>query len=649
MTTESTKKIIIKEHYELKTKLKEDHTGIIYDGWDSQAKKAVQIKRYRPELLTLPLVEKLQEAVYRLSVVNHLAFPAVLDCTLEKKNFFVIQEPLVEEETIGEILSKLKSFTVDSALSAIKQTAQALSYLHQKKICHGNLDLENICIMKDGSIKIKNTLLDAIIQHARLKKDQILGSPAALAPEQLRGEPTKPQSDIWALSILFYRLLTGETPFKESKNKNQLLQNIAASPIRPTLRNPKIPKYIEDLILKSIQNDPKLRPRSMLEFLSQLESKKVTIKLKDLGSKKKMEQQPLNPEQRPPQKPAAARPIPAAKPQPKPAQPKKHFWEPLLHKTKQVMHPEAKKKLKTLPKQLPKQIKNMADKFDAMMEERKTRPPLFRKPQTFFHKFLVYGTIVIAVGIIIALSQSLFIGYFTSIPEIKVPDLKGLPLEEARDDLENMGLKSRVVSELINSSVPLDHIISQNPDPGRVVKKDRVIKLFVSKGVGEAKVPELIGRAIDQATAILSRNGLGLEVTKFVYSAEIQKNYIMKQNPEPEVIVQKNTTINVTASHGFPTALNLKDKSPYNCVVEATLFVPNDWAAQKIKLNLSDSRGTRTVFDRTLQPGDKRRVQLISEDTALVEIFYNDELALKQSFLELGDLSPEKKEEERSN
>ncbi|MBU0580012.1 MAG: PASTA domain-containing protein [Candidatus Margulisbacteria bacterium] len=645
------KQIIIKGRYQLKEKLKEELISSVYRGWDIKDKKEIFIKRLRPELISLPLIEKIQESLYRLAVIKKEAIITPSDCSLERKNFFLIEEALPEEETIADILNKLKSFTLDSALFVIKQTAQAIAYLHQKKICHGNLNISNIIILKDGSIRIKNTLIEAIIQHAQLKNGKILTHPAALAPEQLKGEPTKPQSDLWALGILTYKLLTGDTPYKESNAKHQMLQNITR-PVLPTLRNPKIPKYIEDLILKTIQVDPLLRPSSVLEFLSQLESRNVTIKLKDLELKRKMEENkkvkipgssfspkenfgatkkaPL-PKQERTRNPVASR--------------KDSFWAPLFKKTKQVISPETKKRLKEMPQRFPEKIKTMANKFDQIIESRKAQPPLFNKPQSFWQKVLFYGTIFIAIGITIALLQSLIIGYFTSIPEISVPDLTGLPLEEAKDILESKGLKGRVVSELINSSVPMDHIISQKPDPERIVKKDRVIKLFVSKGVGESKVPELIGRALDQAKTVLARNGLGLEVTQYVYNAAVQKNYILKQNPDPEVIVEKNTSVNVIVSNGFPVALNLKDKSQYNCVVEAMVFIPNDWKKYKVKVNLSDSRGTRTVFNQELIPGEKKRIQLISEDTALVEIYYDDELALKQSFLELSDLMEEKKEQ----
>lgn len=639
MVTQEKKQTILKNRYQLGKKIRVETTGEIYSGWDIQTKKEIQIKRIFPQLLSLALVEKIQESLYRLATIKHDSLLIPFDCSLEKKNFFLIQEPIKEDETIADILNKIKSFTRESAIFTVKQVAQALAYLHQKKICHGNLNPANISILKNGNILIKNCLIDAIIQHAQLKKDKLLAAPTCQAPEQLQGKPTKPQSDIWALGSLFYKLLTGDTPYKESSQQNEMLRNLAEQPVKPTLRNPKIPKYLEDLILKSIQSQGNSRQNSMLEFLTELESKKVPIKLKDLELKKKQNQsytyqkrQNVSPVKRDYMVKKQAFEKQKNK---KPIAKKPGFLTRLFSKKEMISTKQIQGKIRKVSQQVPSRIKSMADKFDQLIEAKKTQPPLFKKPKTFSQKLFLYGTLIIALGIIVALTQSLFIGYFTSIPEIKVPDLHNLPLEEAQDILENNGLKGKVVSELMNSSVPLDHIVSQKPEAGRIVKKDRIIKLFISKGVGEAKVPEIVGRAVDQATSILNRGGLGLEISKYVYNTNIQKNYIIKQNPERDVIVQKNTSVNAIVSNGYPTALKLKDKSKDNYVVEAMLFVPNDWKTQQIKVTLSDSRGTRTVFNQKVLTGQKRRIQLVSEDTALVEVFYNDELALKQSFQEL--------------
>jgi serine/threonine protein kinase len=622
--------IIIKNRYQLGAKIKEETTGTLYRGVDLTTKKEVSIKRYRPQLLSLPLVEKLQESCFRLAAVNHPALLIPSDNSLERKNFFIVQELVEDEETVADVLRKLRSFTVESSLLTIKELAPALSYLHRKKICHGNLTPADICILKDGSLLIKNTLLDAVISHAAVKKGVLLPFPGFKAPEQLQDEPTRPQSDIWAVGVLLYVLLTGETPFKESHDRAEMLHNLSAKPVLPTLRNPKIPKYLEDLILACLRISPEQRPSSLADFLEQLESKKVKVRLSDITAPK--------------QRKVVKAPTTAPLKVPIAAQFKKGlkhttgFINNVYQKTRAtVMTPELEATIQAAPEHLPRRIRTMADRFEEMMEERKKKPGLFRKPKTTTQKVLVYGTVVFAVGIITALSQTLFLGYFTSIPEIDLPDLRNLPMQQAFDILESKGLKGKVVGELTNSTVPVDHVISQKPEAGRVVKKDRIINLYVSKGVGETKVPEVTGHDLDQAKALFSRNNLGLEVIQSVYSASVQKNYVIKQNPEADVVVQKNTTVNIIVSNGYPVTLTLKDRSPQNCIVDAVLMVPADWPAQKVKLLLTDSRGTRTVVDQTFLPEQQKKVQLVAEDTALVEVYYNDQIALKQSFAELQD------------
>ena len=634
--------IILKNRYKLGAKIKEELTGTLYTGVDLSTDQEVEIKRFRPELLSLSLVEKLQESLYRLAAVKHPAILIPADNTFERKNFFVIQAPVENEETINDILKKLRSFTAESALLTTKEVIAVVSYLHRKKICHGSINPADICIAKDGSILIKNTLLDAVIRHAALQKGKALLYSSFSAPEQLSLQPTKPQSDVWAIGVLLYLLLTGETPFKESASRDEALRNLSAKPVLPTLRNPKVPKYCEDILMLCLRPEAEKRPATPGDLLNQLESKKARIHLNDFEviDKRSVAAPKVT---APAAKAAAAPRIQQAQPMvQRGLKQTAGFLTDVYHKTREtVLTPELQETLQALPQALPRKIKTMADRFDELMDERKKKPGLFGRPKTLLQKVFVYGTIIFAIGVVTALSQSLFLGYFTSIPEIELPDLHGLPVQQAYEILESKGLKAQTAGELINATVPVDHIISQKPEAGRVVKKDRIINLYVSKGVGETKVPEVIGRDVDQARTLLSRKNLGLDIIKSVYSSTVQKNYVIKQTPEPDVVIQKGTTVNVVASSGFPVTLTLKDRSPQNCIVDAYVFVPEDWAAQKVKVLLSDSRGSRTVIDQTFAPGQGKTLQLVSEETALVEVYYNDDLALKQSFVELQDSKPE--------
>ncbi len=644
--------IILKNRYQLGAKLKTELTGTIYAAVDLTTKQEVEIKRFTPALLSLPLVEKLQESLYRLASVKHPGLLIPTDSMFERKNFFTVQEPVSGEETVSDILSKIKAFNTDSALFTIKEVITALSYLHKKKICHGDVNPANICIMQDGSIVVKNTLLDAVINHAAIQKGHVLSYGSFKAPEQLQGLATRPQSDIWAAGALLYVLLTGESPFKDHARREDMLRELSVKPVLPTLRNPKVAKYIEDILMLCLRPDASKRPASTGDLLSQLESRTAHIHLNDFetlsresvarGKKPTLAPQ-RQPQVRLPQKQQVYASVRQN------LNKTGEFLTEVYQKTRDtVMTPELEETLQELPQALPRKIKTMAEKFDELIDGRKKRPGLFGRPKTTVQKVLVYGTMIFAVGIVAALSQTLFLGYFSSIPEIELPDLRNMPIQQAYEVLENKGLKGQTAGTLINAAVPVDHVISQKPDPGRIVKKDRIVSLYVSKGVGETKVPEVIGRDIDQARTLFARNSLGLEVIKTVYSSTVQKNFIIKQTPEPDVVIQKGTTVNVVASSGFPVTLTLKDRSAQNCMVDAYVFVPVDWKEQKVKLLLSDSRGTRTVIDQAFAPGQGRSVQLVSEETALIEVYYNDELALKQSFVELQD-EKAKEEEQKAN
>ena len=160
--------------------------------------------------------------------------------------------------------------------------------------------------------------------------------------------------------------------------------------------------------------------------------------------------------------------------------------------------------------------------------------------------------IVIPAIMVIIVSPLLFgffyIFYFTSLPEVTVPELKGLSLEEAQDKLREVRLRARHAGDVFETSVAQGHVVSQRPEAGRKVKVGRVVSLLTSSEKRKTTVPNLLGRSVEQARAVLSAKGLELGDLSLDLAPEMDAGIVLAQIPLPGEETDMGLAVDVTVS-----------------------------------------------------------------------------------------------------
>jgi len=144
----------------------------------------------------------------------------------------------------------------------------------------------------------------------------------------------------------------------------------------------------------------------------------------------------------------------------------------------------------------------------------------------------------------------LFINYlilrYTTLPEVKVPDLTGLSSEEAIPYLEKSGLKWKIAGEVYDRILSEGSIVSQKPEGGRKVKAGREIRLVLSSRVKKVIVPNFIGRPVSQVEVVLKELGLRLGEKLEEPSLEYEVGTVISQSPSPETEVEGRTPVDLT-------------------------------------------------------------------------------------------------------
>ncbi|HKI78582.1 MAG TPA: protein kinase [Ignavibacteriaceae bacterium] len=269
-------------HYKIIDKIGEGGMGVVYKAQDTKLDRFVAIKFLPPQMAASEENKaRFSREAKSAAALSHPNILSVYEIDEENDSLFIVME-FVDGDTLKSHISKITSGTgvkVDQAIEWIEQISQGLKSAHDMDIIHRDIKTENVMINKDNRLKIMDFGLAKLKSSVGVTKTKSsLGTLSYMAPEQVHGDPADHRSDIWALGVVFYEILTGELPFK-SEHEAALLYLISSEqPLSPNLLNKKVPHQLDSLINKMLEKDREKRFQNMDEFLNTFNSVKEDIK-----------------------------------------------------------------------------------------------------------------------------------------------------------------------------------------------------------------------------------------------------------------------------------------------------------------------------------------------------------------------------------
>ncbi|MEO2442411.1 serine/threonine protein kinase IreK [Enterococcus faecalis] len=424
-----------------------------------------------------------------------------------------------------------------------QQILSAVAMAHEHRIIHRDLKPQNILIDEHGTVKITDFgIAIALSETSITQTNTMLGSVHYLSPEQARGSMATNQSDIYAVGIILYEMLTGNVPFDGESAVTIALKHFQEEIPSVKMFDPGIPQSLENVVRHATAKDPSDRYKTANEMAEDLYTSLSASRLNE------------------------------------PA------WEPtaLLGETKvltpipeDIAEPE-----ETTPVEVPEDI---ADDILAEQPPKKNRKKLW---------------IGLAIAALIALAIGGLAFAMSGGKDVEVPDVTNETKADASQALQSAGLKvDSETKKIPDDKIEEGKVVKTDPEAKSSVKKGRSVTLYISSGTEKIEMADYTNESYESAVEALKKLGFSEDqiTTKKEYSDSVSTDNIIKQKPAAgKKVDPKKDKVTLTVSEG-PEAVTLPSYAGYSYTNAVNALA---------QLGISESQITRVdQASDTVEPG----------------------------------------------
>ena len=486
--------------------------------------------------------------------LTHPNIVGVYDVGQSQEMNYIVME-YVEGTDLKDYVRQRGALHPIEAVRIMMQIVSAIAAAHQNRIIHRDIKPQNILIDREGNVKITDFGIAVALSDTSLTQtNTLLGSVHYLSPEQARGGMATIQTDIYALGIVLYELLTGRVPFDGESAVSIALKHFQ-EPLPPVM-NPSvmIPQSLENIVLKATAKDPMNRYRSCYEMFQDLKTCLDSTRLyekKFVPASFSGETKVLSPISTQKIKPIqSSREIPVVEMDEEKPVKKKRKWPwvlllmisaigimafAFLHSSpKEVQVPdvtnltEAAAKIKLADAKL-----NVTDVIQVQSDEVESGKVIETNPKA---------------GSTVKEKSKVTLKVSSGKEAITMKDYRNKTYEAARDELKKLGFTVERKDEN-SDNVDSGKVISQSIAPNQKVEgKDTVITLVVSKGENSIKMANLKGYTREGAIEYASANNLNLTITEEENDATVDT--VVSQSIREGSEIKKGAPLTIVLSKG---------------------------------------------------------------------------------------------------
>ncbi len=259
--------------YVLEAEFARGATGIVYRARDVRLDRPVALKQlFSHRSDEAETLHRFRQQARVLGLLSHPNIVQVYDYIEDSRNSWIAME-LVEGENLEQRLSE-GGLSAEETVRRGSELADALGYAHDQGVIHHNFNLSHVLVDSKDRCKINEFGIATLSETSdETASETVLDSPAFMSPEQAKGDEVDVRTDVYALGVALFLMVTGTKPFKGDSGSVRE-QVLSQEPPAPRSLNRSIPKALDALILRMMAKAPADRPQSMTE---------VKVALKEVG------------------------------------------------------------------------------------------------------------------------------------------------------------------------------------------------------------------------------------------------------------------------------------------------------------------------------------------------------------------------------
>jgi len=263
---------VVGGRYEIQQLLGEGGMGAVYKAKDRELGRFVALKVIRPALAASPaILARFKQELLLAHRVTHKNVIRIYDLSEADGVKFITME-FVEGEDLRGLMQKKEKLSREEVVEIIQQTCRALEAAHSAGIIHRDLKPQNIMRDKAGRILVMDFGLARTLEgEGMTQTGALVGTMDYMSPEQAMGKDLDQRSDLFALGLIFYELLTGKMPYKADSAVASLIKRTKERAAPVSSHDAAIPRPLSNIVGKCMEPDAKLRYQSAGEILADLE------------------------------------------------------------------------------------------------------------------------------------------------------------------------------------------------------------------------------------------------------------------------------------------------------------------------------------------------------------------------------------------
>ena len=491
---------LVDGRYKVLTKLGSGGMADVYCAEDQQLGRKVALKLlHRRFAEDAEFVERFRREASAAAGLQHPNVVGVYDRGEWDGTYYIAMEYL-PGRSLKDVVRQEAPLDPVRAVDITVQILKAARFAHRKGIIHRDLKPHNVLLDDEDRVKVTDFGIARAGASDMTETGSIMGTAQYLSPEQAQGHAVSQSSDLYAVGVILFELLTGHVPFDADSAVTIALKHVSEAPPAPSVFDPSVPPALEAIVLWALAKDPAQRPADADAFIHALEDARDAVVAQEAPGQR------------------TAIFAPAAIP-PDPYGPS----DEVLAAAAMGAAAGAAAADSAPP---PYYADPAAD------------PYARRRPPWWAWLLAALALAAIVLGIVL----------LTRPADVTVPRVVGQDVATATSELRTAGFATTV--DRVTSGRPDGQVLAQDPAGGEQADEGSTVTLTVSSGPGQVAVPAVDGRGEQKATAMLIDKGLVVDRVLRQPDDAIREGRVIKTSPSAGTAVDRGSDVTLYVSSG---------------------------------------------------------------------------------------------------